>query len=253
MSVADAESLVLAAEQKGVLVQVGHNKRFDPGIESARNFLGAEAGQILSMRAWYCDSTHRYDNTDALQPLVYESRAAIRPAENLRADKRRYFLLTHGSHLFDLAKFLIGNIVAVRARLLERFGACSWFVETEFEDGCNGHLDLTVAVRMDWFEGFHIHAEHGSVVGRTFNPWYRRASEVNCFRETDATSLRVLGADGDSYRRQIEGFAAAVLGTAPSHGTTAEEGLACTRALRAVQISIAEGRRVTLAEAEGAL
>ena len=253
LSVGEAESLARTATDHGVLVQVGHNKRFDPGIEAARTFIEAEAGGILAMRAWYCDSTHRYDNTDALQPIPILSAAALRPSADPKADKRRYFLLTHGSHLFDLARFLVGEIVAVRARLVERFGAYSWFVETEFANGCNGHLDLTVAVRMDWFEGFHVYAEHGSVVARTFNPWFRRASEVDCFRERDKSSFRVLGPDGDSYRRQIEGFAEQVLGGKRSHGASVLDGVACTRAMRAVQMSVEQGRRVVLAEAEGSL
>ena len=33
-------------------------------------------------------------------------------------------------------------------------------------------LDLTVAVRMDWHEGFQLYGERGSVVARTYNPWY---------------------------------------------------------------------------------
>lgn len=253
LGVGEAESLARAAADHGVLVQVGHNKRFDPGIEAARDFIAAEAGEILAMRAWYCDSTHRYDNTDALQPIPVLSSAVMRPSENLKADKRRYFLLTHGSHLLDVARFLVGEIVAVRARLVERFGAYSWFVETEFANGCNGHLDLTVAVRMDWFEGFHVYAEHGSVVAKTFNPWFRRASEVDCFRERDKSSFRVLGADGDSYRRQIEGFAGQVLDGKPSYGASALDGVACTRAMRAVQMSVAQDRRVGLEEAEGSL
>ena len=67
---------------------------------------------------------------------------------------------------------LAGEIVAVDARLSERFGAYCWFVDVEFASGALGHLDLTVAVRMDWHEGFQIYGENGSVVGKTYNPWY---------------------------------------------------------------------------------
>ncbi|TME22241.1 MAG: hypothetical protein E6I75_30490, partial [Chloroflexi bacterium] len=34
---------------------------------------GAEMGQLLALKAWYCDSTHRYELTDAAQPLIVRS------------------------------------------------------------------------------------------------------------------------------------------------------------------------------------
>ena len=124
-------------------------KRFDPGIAFARQFIREEMGSLLALKAWYCDSTYRYTMTDNLQPLPLHSAAARKPAGDPKGDKRRYFMLTHGSHLIDLALFLGGPLVAVRGRRKEMFGAHSWFVEVEFANGGQGHLDLTVAVRMD--------------------------------------------------------------------------------------------------------
>ena len=36
-------------------------------------------GEILALKAWYCDSTHRYTITDALQPVIEASESARRP------------------------------------------------------------------------------------------------------------------------------------------------------------------------------
>src|SRR6185436_10611111 len=130
-----------------VTVQIGNNRRFDPGIAFARKFVHEELGQLLAFKAWYCDSTHRYTMTDNLQPIVRQSAQAQRPAGNPKANKRRYFILTHASHLVDTARWLGGEIVSVRARLAERFGAFCWYVDVEFASGALGHLDLTVAVR----------------------------------------------------------------------------------------------------------
>ena len=58
-------------------------------------------------------------------------------------------MLAHGSHLLDTAHFLGGEIVSIRARLVEKFGAHCWFAEAEFADGSVGHLDLTIAVRIN--------------------------------------------------------------------------------------------------------
>ena len=162
VSVEEGQKLAAAVKRSGKVLQVGHMKRFDPALEAARDFVRDEMGEILALKAWYCNSTHRYTNTDAIQPLPVTSKLARKPAGNPKADLRQYFMLAHGSHLVDTARFLCGEITAVRARLHEKFGAYCWFVETEFANGALGHLDLTVAVRMDWHEGFQLYGENGS-------------------------------------------------------------------------------------------
>jgi predicted dehydrogenase len=133
------------------------------------------------------------------------------------------------------------------------YDAFSWFVSTEFADGSIGHLDLTMSVRMDWFEGFHVYGEHGSVVAKAFQPWYLRAAEVECFSDADRTYHRPLGADSHFFRRQIEGFADTILTGAPQAGAGAEDGLAALRALTAIERSLDTGENVELADVAGAV
>jgi predicted dehydrogenase len=244
----EVEELARRLSATGLVLQVGHMLRFDAGLQAAHAFIRDEIGQLLALKAWYCDSTLRYTMTDAVQPLPRAGRRVLKPASDPKADKARYYMLAHGCHLVDLARYLAGPIKAVHARLLNRFGAYCWFVETEFENGALGHLDLTVAVRMDWHEGFQIYGEHGSAIGKIFNPWYYKTSEVDLFREKDATTSRVLGADGHFYRRQLEGFADAVLKRAPMQGASIEDGLASVRAMAAIAESVRSGKRVLLAE-----
>ena len=123
VSVEEGEKLAQAVARSGRVLQVGHMKRFDPGLEAARDFIHDEMGEMLALKAWYCDSTHRYTMTDAVQPLPVTSKLARKPAGDPKADRRHYFMLAHGSHLVDTARFLCGEITAVRARLAERFGA----------------------------------------------------------------------------------------------------------------------------------
>ena len=207
----------------------------------------------MALKAWYCDSTYRYTMTDNLQPLVRQSDAARRPEGNPKADKRRYFLLTHASHLVDTARFLAGDIVAVRVRLLERFGAFCWFVETEFAGGALGHLDLTIPIRGDFEEGFQIYGEHGSVQGRVYLPWFHKSSVVECFSEKDRVYHRPLGEDAHTYKLQLEGFADTILHGAPQHGANLDDGLAAMRALVAIGRSAESGGTVRLADASGAV
>ncbi|SMG60511.1 Gfo/Idh/MocA family protein [Paraburkholderia susongensis] len=253
VSVDEVEALAEAVKRSGKVLQVGHMLRFDPGIESAKAFVQDEMGDMLALKAWYCDSTHRYTNTDAIQPLARRGTRVLRPAGDPKADRQRYFMLAHGSHLVDLARYLAGPIRSVDARLRERFGAYCWFVDVDFESGALGHLDLTIPVRMDWHEGFQIYGENGSVAAKIYNPWYYRSSDVEVFHESNATTTRVLGADGHFYRRQLEGFADAALNGTPTRGAGIDDGVASMRAMVAIAQSVRTGKPVALADAGGAL
>jgi len=124
-------------------------------------------------------------------------------------------------------------------------------VDTEFENGSLGHLDLTVAIRMDWFEGFQIWGEHGSALGKIFNPWCYKSAEVDIFHEKNASTSRVLGADAHFYRRQLEGFADTILHHAPMTGANAEDGLASLQGMVAIARSVESDECVELAKVEG--
>jgi predicted dehydrogenase len=253
IAVEETERLGKAVQASGRVLQVGHMKRFDAGLEAAKAFIDAEMGEMLALKAWYCDSTHRYAMTDAAQPLIVTSANAKRPSGNPKADLRRYYMLAHGSHLVDTARYLGGEIVAVDARVSEKFGAYCWFVDVEFANGALGHLDLTVAVRMDWHEGFQIYGQNGSVLGKTYNPWFFKTSDVDIFRESTGGTTRMLGADGHFYRRQIEGFADTILNGAPMRGADIDDGIASVRAMVAIARSVESGKRVALADVSGVL
>ncbi|BDA84427.1 oxidoreductase [Aureimonas sp. SA4125] len=253
VDIEEAEGLREAVTASGKLLQVGHMKRFDAGIESAKAFVDNEMGDKLAYKGWYCDNTHRYAMTDAVQPLIVTSASARKPAVNPKANLKRYYMLAHGCHLLDTARHLGGPIEAVEAHLTQRFGAHCWLVTAHFADGTIGHLDLTVAVRMDWHEGFQIYGENGSVLAKTYNPWFYKSSEVDIFREADGGWHRTLGADGHFYRRQVEAFARVILDGAPMVGADIDDGIASVRAMVAVAHSAETGRLVRLADATGAV
>ena len=134
-AVEEVERLRTAVTASGRVLQVGHMKRFDAGLEAAKAFIDDGMGELLALKAWYCDNTHRYAMTDAVQPLMVTSKAARKPAGNPKADLERYYMLAHGSHLVDTARFFAGEIVEVEARLSQRFGAYCWFVDVGFANG----------------------------------------------------------------------------------------------------------------------
>jgi predicted dehydrogenase len=251
VSVEECEELWRQLKQARLVFQVGNNRRFDPGMAHARKFIAEEMGELLAFKAWYCDSTYRYTMTDNLQPVVLQSAQAKRPEGNPKADKRRYFLLTHASHLVDSARFLGGELISVRARFKEAFGAYCWFVEVEFARGALGHLDLTIPIRGDFQEGFEIYGEHGSVKGLLHLPWFHKAGQVECFSNKDAEYRRVLGEDAHTYKRQIESFADVILQGAPQQGASIADGVASLRALVAIARSVETGRWIKLAQVTG--
>ena len=253
VSLEEVVELERATQQSGLLLQVGHMKRFDPGIQSAKQFIDEEMGEMLAFKGWYCDSTHRYAMTDAVQPKMVRSAAARKPDKDPKLDLQRYYMLAHGCHLIDTARYLCGDLVQVHARHVEKFGAHCWFVDVEFANGALGHLDLTVAVRMDWHEGFQLYGQHGSVLAKTFNPWLFRASEVDVFREATGAATRVLGADAHFYRRQLESFADAVLDGTAIEGATVDDGVASVRAMLAISQSAETGHPVSLSSVSGAI
>lgn len=253
ITVEESEELAQTVRSSGRLLQVGHMKRFDGGIQAARRFVDTEMGQPVAYKGWYCDNSHRYTVTDAVQPMMVSSAARRKPTVDPKADLQQYYLLAHGSHLVDTACYLNGAITEVSARFLNRGGVHCWLIEVGFANGALGQLDLSVGVRMDWHEGFQLYGENGSVLAKTYNPWLYKSSDVDIFHENTASWERPLAADGHFYRRQLEGFAASILTGTEVTGTNVEEGLHVVQVLAAIQQSVREGRSVRVTDARGSV
>jgi predicted dehydrogenase len=230
--------------RRGLHLQVGHMKRFDPGIAYAREFVDKGLGEMVAYKGWYADSTHRYDMTDSTQPLPHTGAKVRKPELDPKADLKRYFMLAHGSHLLDTARFLAGPIRSVHARYTKKENMHSWFVDTVFESGANGHLDLTVAVRMDWHEGFHIYGTRGSALGNIFNPWYFKTSEVRCYSETKGEYRQILDNKAHFFKNQLEAFAGSILEGSKNPGADIADGIASLQAMQAIHLSVDRGEPV---------
>ena len=251
VTIEECEQLKEKVNASGLTLQVGNMKRFDPGIAYAHKFIKEEMGQLLALKAWYCDSTYRYSVTDNVMPILEQSAKAKKPEGDPKQDKERYYMLTHGSHLVDTARFLGGEIACVHAWHVQKYGAYTWFVTVEYENGSIGHLDLTIAVRMDWHEGFQVYGEFGSVIAKTYNPWLFKSSEVEVFSTKDKMYHRPLGEDAHFYKLQAEGFADTILKKAPMLGATIDDGVAAMRAMVAISRSVKEGKKIQLKDVAG--
>ncbi len=251
VTVEECEELRELLRETGQVLQIGHNRRFDPGVAFAKNFIRSELGELLAFRSWYCDSTFRYTMTDNLQPLIRASKKAKRPPGDPKSNKHRYFMLTHGSHLLDTARFLAGEMTAVRARLLEQHGAFCWFIEAELASGALAHLELTIPLRGDFAEGFRIYGANGSIQGNLFLPWFHKSGEVECFSAQDGQFRRPLGEDAYTYKLQIESFADVILHGKPQVGAGIDDGTAVIRGMVAIARAVESGEKVKLSEVKG--
>ena len=251
INIEECETLRDQLRKTELLFQVGTNRRFDPALTYAHHFIKEELGDLMAIKAWYCDSVHRYTMTDNLQAAPFSSADSKKPTENPKADKRRYFMMTHGSHLVDTTRFLGGPLVKVQAQLVEKFGAYCWFVAVEFANGSVGQLDLTVTVRGDFEEGFRVYGENGSVNGKLHLPWYHKAGEVECFSVKDDLYRRPLGQDAYTYKLQLENFADVILHDKPMLGATIDDGVEAMRALVAISRSALSGEWANLKDVTG--
>ena len=251
VNIEECEALRAELSSTDLVLQIGNNRRFDPGVAFARQFVQEQIGQRLAFKAWYYDSVYRYTMTDNLQPLMHTSDHIRRPAGNPKADKRRYYILGHASHLVDTTRFLGGEIVSVQARLVERFESYCWFVAIDFADGSVGHIDMIIPARADFEEGFQLFGEHGSATCRMPLTWYHKSSQVECFSTKDRQFHRPLGEDAFTFKLQLEGFADTILHGMPQHGANIDDGIAAMRALVAIARSVETGEAVRLADVSG--
>ena len=254
IAVEECQDLKEAVDKSGLILQVGFMKRFDGGLQYAKEFLRGSIGEITTYKGWYCDNLGRKMVTANVMPVLYSSKQMKMPDVDARAVRERYNLLAHGSHLFDTARFLAGEILSIEAKYVEKRGMHSWLIACEFAGNIIGNLDLTVSVAQDWLEGAQIYGTDGTVSARMNNPWEFRTSTVECYdRKTDMIHTPYV-ADGQFYRRQLEAFADTVLHGIPSDAATVEDGLASAQAMVATYRSVHQnGRRIDLKDVQGGI
>lgn len=254
VSIEECLELKALAEEKGIFMQIGHMKRYDEGLQFAKKFKEEKLGEVTTYKGWYCDSVGRYTLTDNLQPVIYSSDNMKKPAGNPKAILDRYYILGHGSHLFDMALYFMGDIESLSARYVHKEKLHSWLIDCNFANGAIGCLDLTIAIAQLWHEGCEIYGTGGTVFAKTPNPWELRSSTVECYdRETDIIQTPA-AYDGNSYRRELEAFADTVLHGAPCTGAMAEDGIKVMQAMIACYQSVQQGGAwIKLSEVKGGL
>jgi len=239
--VAGAEKLAQLAADQGLTLQVGAMKRHDPGIEYAKRSL-PRIGPIITAQAWYRVMSALRPPTEAtLFPRTVVDPAVREVEATFKTDRERYLLSTHGAHVFDGIRHLIGEVATVRAAVAHVGKDFSWHGTGRLaESGGLASFEISANVHAKWAEGFDVYGESGHLRVRSFFPFFRRASEVSLFIEGDATTTSPSFGDTDPYERQLEAFARAVLDGGPV-SPNADEGVSAVRFIEAVRASAARG------------
>ena len=254
ITIAECEELEQAVQKSKKILQVGNMKRFDGGIQYAKEFVKTRIGEVTTFKGWYCDSIGRYVLTDNTMPVLYQSEHMKKPAGNPKEELEHYYLLGHGSHLVDTARFLMGDIKSITAQYVNKGKVHSWLIGCTFMNGAIGNLDLTIPVAQEWHEGFEIYGTKGSVFAKTYNPWEFRSSDVQCCEEDTYMIQMPYVPDGHFYRRQLEDFAEVIMKGKKQTGAMVKDGTQTLRALIAIYESARQdGKRMYPEDMHGGL
>jgi predicted dehydrogenase len=234
------------AERAGVEHLCGFNYRFVPAVRLARELLEAgELGEVVHFRARY------------LQSWGWDADPALWRFDRGQAGSGAIGDL--GAHIVDIARYLVGEIVSVSARvrtIVPGREVDDQFVATvEFENGMIGTLEASRLARGRLnSNAFEVNGSKGSLA---FD-----AERLNELEVADTTSFRrVLVTDpnhpylrhwwrpghiigwGDTFVHELGHLLEAIAGeheVAP-HGATFEDGYRCSEVLDAIMRSAESG------------
>lgn len=246
-TVSEAERLAATAAETGLVLQVGAMKRHDPGVQFAAAAVRDRIGTVLSASLWYRVHAGLRGPSEAthIPALVIDEGVRAQEA-TFKADRLAYLLTTHGAHVLDGLRFLLGDPVALTARHARAGDDLTWHALVELAGGGLAHLEITASVHAEWSEGADIYGDRGRVALRTPFPFALRPSSVDVFDESTATSTRPMFADSNAYERQIEAFVDAIRNRSPI-SPNAADGVAAVRLIAAVaESAAADGARVAL-------
>ncbi len=241
----EAAELEELAKARSLLVQIGAMRRHDPGLQYAHDAVDS-IGDLLTATFWYRLPTRLRASTEAalFPPTVVDDQ--VRSVEaGFKADRRTYLLRTHGAHVFDTVRYLLGEVIEVQAALDTAGADLCW--NGALRTSCvRARFDITANVHGEYAEGIDLFGSAGQISVRAQFPFYRKASQVGVFHEQQSAWTTPEYGAADPYQRQVEAFAAAVRdggGVDPD----AHDGVEALRIIEAVHRSTAsDGATVPL-------
>ncbi|HYZ78862.1 MAG TPA: Gfo/Idh/MocA family oxidoreductase [Gaiellaceae bacterium] len=247
MSAAVSYEMWREAERAEVKHMCGFNYRFVPAVRLARELIdGGELGDVVHFRARY------------LQSWGWEADESIWRFDRAQAGTGAIGDL--GTHIVDLARYLVGEITSVSARvrtLVPGRAVDDHFVATiEFENGVVGTLEASRLARGRInSNAFEVNGSKGSLSFDVERLNELEVADTKSFRrvlvtEPDHPFMRhwwppghIVGW-GDTFTHELAHLLEAIAGehdVAP-HGATFEDGYRCDEVVEAIQRSAASGR-----------
>jgi predicted dehydrogenase len=242
-TVEQCESLVHLVKQTGLKLQVGAMKRHDAGVEFAHRFVGESLGEPRSFTAWYRIGDLRPGIEATLFPRAYADPQARAHESGFKADRPRYLLATHGAHIYDTVRYLLGEVESIDARHRDFGRDQAWSAIVTTASGAVGTISIIVDVPGLPAEGIEILGSSGSVRVDTHFPFYRQASTVHAY--ADGQVVVPVLTDGDAYERQVEAFANAIRRDLQPEPDVVE-GQSAVALIDATTTSVESGREVRL-------
>lgn len=240
---AEAATLAALVEKTGLVLQVGAMKRHDEGLQWAQRFVAERLGAPRSFTGWYRIGDLRPGVEKTLFPHVYADPSAREAEATFKADRQRYLLATHGAHIFDTVRMLLGDISSVVARHRADGRDQSWQLLLTTTSGAVGTVGITVDVPGQSVEGIEVFGASGTVRVDTHFPFYRLASTVHAYADGAVTVPQLT--DGDAYERQAEAFARAIReGGRPTPDV--HDGLQAMRLIEVTATAVETGGEVKL-------
>lgn len=236
---AEAEELVKLAAERDLRLQTGAMKRHDPGLDFAHQHL-SEIGDIVTFTSIYRIPAQRSGIEATVFPPLMVVDSAVRTHEDsFKAQKNRaaYLLATHGAHVFDQLVYFAGEPrwISVQSAVVGQ--DYTWHGTVGLPSGGLGSFEMTVDVHADASEGFEIFGTKGHIKASTFQPFWKRASEVEVYLEDSGVSLRPHPRDTNAFKVQIDDFAAAVL-AGGGENPSPEQGVWAVRLIEAAARSV---------------
>ena len=244
----DAEALAALAAEKDLRLQTGAMKRHDPGLHFAHQHL-PQIGDILSYSSVYRIPAQRAAIEDTVFPVRMVVDQAVRTTENtFKAQKNRaaYLLATHGAHVFDQLIYFAGQPrwISVNSAVVGQ--DYTWHGTVGLPSGGLGSFDMIVDAHADASEGFEIFGSKGHIKASTFQPFWKRASDVEVYLEDTGVSLRPHPRDTNAFKIQLDDFATAIRNGGGENPNPAH-GIAAVRLIEAAAHSTQlDGAKVTL-------
>jgi len=244
----EALAIWAEAERAGVVHMCGFNYRFVPAVRLVRELLEAgELGDVVHFRARY------------LQSWGWEADESIWRFDPAQAGTGAIGDL--GTHIIDLARYLVGEIAAVSAvvrTIVPGREVDDHFVATvEFENGVAGTLEASRLARGRInSNAFEVNGSKGSAVFDVERLNELEVADEKGFRRVLVTEPEhpfmrfwwppghIVGW-GDTFIHELAHMLQAIAGeheVAP-HGATFEDGYRCDEVVEAILRSAASGKR----------